>query len=205
MSERHKPESISAQQENGELDDLIRSAVATYGEAVPDSNLAQRILLRVAAEPKPIPLTRRLRLAFVLPIAACAIVLFALLQIGSNRKPQNPKGPIHIASQPGVEDVAKATGPAPPATLRARRERLPKEFGMHGTAVATEAGALPKLNVFPTPKPLSPSEKALVQFVERSPTIARNSFIDAPNQDDAPLSVAAIEIQPLETPELGMN
>jgi hypothetical protein len=205
MSERHKPESISGQQEHGERDDLIRSAIASYGDAEPDSDLAQRILLRVAAQPTPIPLSRRFRLAFALPIAACAIALFALLQIGSNRKPENPEGHTHTAIQPRIENLAKAARPAPRATLRARRERLPKTFGMHAAVVATEAGALPKRNVFPTPKPLSPSEQALVQFVERSPTIARNSFIDARNQSDAPLSVAAIEIQPLETPELGMN
>jgi len=205
MSERHKPESIRAQQEHGELDDLIRSAISSYGDAEPDSDLARRILLRAAAQPKPIPLSRRFRLAFVLPIAACAIVLFALLQIGSNRKPENSKGLPDTESQPRIENTAKAARPSPPATHRARREKLPKKFGVHETEVATETERLPKLNVFPTPKPLSPSEQALAQFVERSPTIARNSFIDVPDQGDAPLSVAAIEIQPLETPELGMN
>ena len=205
MSERFKPESMSAHPEHLELETLIRSSVASYGEAEPDSDLAQRILLRVAAEPKRTSLSQRLHWAVTLPIAACVTVLFALVQVGWIHKPEESKRQIHVASQPRNENLSAGSGPAQAANPRAKRERLPRNANLRAANSSTESDPLPKLDVFPMPKPLSPSEQALVQFVERSPAIARNSLVDAPNQDDAPLSVAAIQIQPLETPELGMN
>jgi hypothetical protein len=64
---------------------------------------------------------------------------------------------------------------------------------------------LPKLNVFPTPQPLTPSEKALVTYIAHAPEAERNALVDAQKQMDAPLSIAAIDIQPLEPPEEGGN
>lgn len=205
MSEQLKPESRNGEPEYLELDALIRSSVASYGEAEPNSDLAQRILLRVAAEPGPAVLPKRLHWVFVLPIAACVIVSFVVLQIGWIHKPKISKGQIHIANQPSGENLQTGIGPAAAANPSAKRERLHRKAYPHAASFATESDSLPKLAVFPMPKPLSPSEQALVRFVERSPAIARNSLVDAPEQDNTPLSVAAIRIQPLETPELGMN
>jgi hypothetical protein len=64
---------------------------------------------------------------------------------------------------------------------------------------------LPKREVFPTPQPLSPEERAFANFVARSTETERQSFIEAQKRDDAPLSIAAIEIQPLDPPSPGGN
>jgi hypothetical protein len=64
---------------------------------------------------------------------------------------------------------------------------------------------LPKLDVFPSPQPLSPEEKALVSFAARAPEPVRQALIDAQTQADAPLNIAAIEIQPLDPPDQGGN
>jgi hypothetical protein len=64
---------------------------------------------------------------------------------------------------------------------------------------------LPKREVFPTPQPLSPEEQAFVEFAARAPETERQLFIEAQKRDDAPLSIAAIEIQPLDPPDHGGN
>jgi hypothetical protein len=65
--------------------------------------------------------------------------------------------------------------------------------------------ALPKLDVFPTPQPLTPEEQALVAFAVRAPESERKSFIEAQRQAEAPLRIAAIEIPPIDSPDKDTN
>ena len=58
---------------------------------------------------------------------------------------------------------------------------------------------LPKLDVFPTPQPLTPEERAFVVLITQTPTPVRNALLAAQEQDDAPVHIAAIHIPPLES------
>jgi hypothetical protein len=57
---------------------------------------------------------------------------------------------------------------------------------------------LPKLDVFPTPRPLSPEEQAMVRFVATTPPSEIQAMQKAQQQQDEPLHIAAIVIQPLK-------
>jgi len=70
---------------------------------------------------------------------------------------------------------------------------------------AANATPLPKLDVFPTPQPLTRQEQALAVFAIRTPALELQALIEARKQDDAPVSITAIDIQPLEPPDQGGN
>ena len=72
------------------------------------------------------------------------------------------------------------------------------------TALA-KAQPLPKLDVFPTPRPLTPAEQALVHFAMRTPATELKHVLESQKQIDTPLNIAAITIQPIKVPELGTN
>jgi hypothetical protein len=65
---------------------------------------------------------------------------------------------------------------------------------------AATAAPLPKLDVFPTPQPLTPEEQVLAVFAAKAPLTERQALLDAQKQADAPLSIAALQIQPLDPP-----
>src|SRR5258708_16679208 len=60
--------------------------------------------------------------------------------------------------------------------------------------------ALPKLDVFPSPQPLTPQEQALVVFVAQAPETERKAVAEAQQKIKAPISVAPIHIPPLHSP-----
>jgi hypothetical protein len=62
----------------------------------------------------------------------------------------------------------------------------------------------PKLDVFPAPQPVSEQEKALLAFAQQSAE-ARQEAFEVPRNDDAPLQISAIQIQPIPQPDEGKN
>ncbi len=186
-----------------DLDLLIRSAVATYADRGPDDDLAHRILDHVAAEAAPAPARRWLPWAIALPIAAGLVALAVL----SGSKPSRPGlGKTDQASNShaplrAIAGAAPSTTPPSARTQRSKAQKRQPRFA----AEAARAAHLPKLDVFPTPRPLTPKEKALAIFAAEAPEPERRSLIEAQQQADAPLSIAAIQIQPLEPPEPGGN
>ncbi len=182
------------------LDELIRSSIATYGEPAPNSELAQRILLRIAAEAGPVARRRWLPWAVAVPIAACLIAFFVLFESRPLHTPANLTDHARVAA-PLVNNIAPA---APDQSQRENRKRLSRrDVQQHLAPVLAKAQPLPKLDVFPTPQPLTPEEQALVQFAARAPAAERKALLEEQKQPDAPLTIAAIKIQPIELPELG--
>jgi len=57
----------------------------------------------------------------------------------------------------------------------------------------------PKLDVFPTPQPLSSEERGLAVVALQAPVPLRKALVEAQEQDDAPVHIAAIHIPPLES------
>jgi hypothetical protein len=63
----------------------------------------------------------------------------------------------------------------------------------------TQPAPLPKLDVFPTPRPLTAEEQALAVFISHASDAERKALIESQKQFQAPISIAAIRIPPLET------
>jgi hypothetical protein len=203
MPEHIRPDPRQAAEPSSGLHELIRSSIATYGEPEPNSQLAQRIFQRIAAETRPVP--SRQWLPWALAMGACLIAFFALFQARPVHAPASVSNQMHIPEQAddntGRREIATV---APHQSQHERRRTLVRsDLRLHATSLLREAQPLPKLDIFPTPQPLTPAERALIQFAERTPVAERKALIEAQRQPDTPLNIAAIKIQPIEMPDLG--
>ncbi len=185
------------------FDRLIDSALANYAE--PDAGLEGRVLARIAEvrTEEGIPSRRRwFPWAVALPVAACALLIVALLlrlfvpqtparqQVQRNPAPQTQALPENARMQaPHIP----ARRPEPQPHLAAVRT-----VSRNAQQTASETAPPPKLDVFPTPQPLTAEEQALIHYVTNTPASERNTMLTAQKQSDAPISIAAIEIKPLE-------
>jgi hypothetical protein len=191
--------------EQDELDLLVRSALSTYGDPGPESGLEKRILAHIAAEG--LAATKRgwLPWAIALPVAA-GLLLLLVLSGSRHTRPlighvdQTPWQQ-HTPANAGGSNASTASRTA--ATRRAKAPLVQPSPRM--AAVTAKAAPLPKLDVFPSPQPLSPEEQALVDFAAHAPKSELKALADAQSQVDAPISIAAIQIQPLEPPDQGEN
>ena len=188
--------------EHDELDFLINSALSTYAEPDAEPGLEDRILARIAADGVPLQRRRWLPWAIALPIAAGLLVLLVL----SAYRQKEPQLAQHL-QVPLTQQTEVANAGRELSTIH-RRENAGgglRPPHTRGNIDAGRAVLLPKREVFPTPKPLSPEEQAFVEFAAKAPETDRKLFIEAQKRDDAPLSIAAIEIQPLDPPSNGDN
>jgi hypothetical protein len=197
--------------ENDELDLLIDSALSTYGDPGPDSGLDQRVLARISsahASARVAPAQRRRWLPWAIGLpAAAGLLLFFLFLAG----PKTANPPTSVAEgMAQTQQVPNITAPAEPLPVL-RQEPVPlirhvlfRPPSRPGKQ-ANRSAALPKLDIFPTPQPLTPAEQALVVFALRAPESERQSFIEAQKQAEAPLRIAAIEIPPLDSPDKDTN
>ncbi|MDE3150299.1 MAG: hypothetical protein KGL37_12590 [Acidobacteriota bacterium] len=190
-------------------DVLIDAALATYADPGPDSGLDRRVMARIseariAAEPA--PRRRWLPWAIALPAAACLLLFLLVLS-----------GPKQLHPPSSNPEQANQSQEAPIAVARTAPSTAPQALPAHGTkapghgprsratALAAKPAPLPKLDVFPTPRPLTPEEQALVEFAAHATKAERESFFAAQQQADEPLQIVAIQIPPLEPPAPGTN
>ena len=144
------------------LDDQLDAALANYAAVEPRAGLEERILAHLQAER-----ARPTRVAWWrwATVAACALVLVALLawrldRSGQNRAVRHPAIPQRQV-QPQVEaNAANTRRPIPPPVRKHRRNPV--------QAPLTPA-AQPKLDQFPSPEPLSEQEKLLADYVADHP------------------------------------
>jgi hypothetical protein len=193
------------------LDLLIRSSLETYGDPGPDSHLVQRVLARVASEGEGERARRAKRAhlligwGIALPVAACLII--AILFVVSKSLHNSANGTIQArVTPPGSTHVGLGGSikNSPLVTSRHSKVAVPLRYLSHTEAMVT-VQHLPKLDVFPVPQPLTHEEQAFAAYVARVPEAERKSLIDTEKQVDAPLSIAALEIQPIAPPDTGGN
>lgn len=189
--------------ERDELDLLVHSALSSYADPDTESGLEERILARIAAEGIPAPRRRWLPWAIALPIAAGLLLLLVFsgsrhTQPLTSRANQAPL----LQRSPAVADHPGSTTESPATTAQHAKASL-HERHPGREAVIGKAAPLPKLDIFPTPQPLTPEERTFIVFVAQAPETERQSFIEAQKQATAPLSIVAIEIQPLGPPDHG--
>jgi hypothetical protein len=194
-----------------EFDRLLRSSLETYADHGPDSDLAERVLARIAAEGERERMRRTerrhlvIRWAIALPVAACLVVVMVLA--GLRALHNAPDGANQARVVPPKSNNAGRVGPIVNSpSIAARHNDASRSLRHSARAVATaRVQRLPKLDVFPTPQPLTPEEQAFAAYVARVPEAERKSLIDTEKQVDAPLSIAALEIQPIAPPDTGGN
>lgn len=191
--------------EKNELDLLIDSAIATYGGA--EEGLEDRILARAAEMQDTRRLVRRRlwMLAIAVPVAACLLLLILVPHWRVESPPKENAGP--------YSTTARNVQPAPAPLAGTTRQESQHGAKQSPIRIAPAAArqkvmghpSLPKLDVFPTPQPLSPEEQALLAFATQAPDKDRRAVVDAQQSQDAPLAIASIKIPPIAPPEEGKN
>ena len=156
-----------------ELDRMIDGALASYSDAEPLAGIEQRLVNRVHAVRN-----RRRWLAWGVGAAVTASVVVGMSWSG--HKTIREKTPVAVAR------VRRQASPPKTAVISAPRARVRVKR-------AARPRALPKLEQFPTPTPLTAEERALVAFVRGNEEEARQVL--AANEDR--IQIEGIQIQRL--------
>jgi hypothetical protein len=191
--------------EKDDLDLLIDSALATYADPGPDSGLEDRVLVTLAAvrtETSRVRTRWRSRWvpwAVAVPIAAG--LLFLWLSPWRDKPvpaagPQEAREGAPTAIAPHVNSSSEVRSGSPHRrTVRVIQPTAPVQ--------TAQTASLPKLDVFPTPQPLTAEERALVMVVTQTPLPAREALVEAQSLDASPVRIAEIHIPPLKPPDQG--
>ena len=180
--------------EHDDLDLLLDSALKSYAESDASPNLEQSVLARIAAEPSNAPRPRWIPSAIALPLAAC-LLLFALFM--SRKTHFEPTA--HVSQAPSLPLEAPPAAPHPgdvhhtQARSHLKSARPTQLAGLHVSP--------PKLDVFPTPQPLTAEERTLAAIANETPVPVRKALVEAQSQAIAPLHIAAIRIPPIQPPD----
>ncbi|HME35405.1 MAG TPA: hypothetical protein VKF84_09210 [Candidatus Sulfotelmatobacter sp.] len=164
MTETHKHPDDA---QHDELDRTLDAALAKYAAVEPRAGLEDRILANLQAERTRLPNRAWWRWGYAVAMVVALIV--AILAWKTAR-------PSHavIVERPAVGNrqeqkpsprLAKAGAESRPIPVRVGRTRVPPP----NSAIAA---ASPKLDVFPSPRPLSEEELALAQYVRNFPSDA---------------------------------
>ncbi len=191
------------QDEHGQLDRVLDSALATYADPGPASGLERRILSRIANEASPAPRRRWLAWAVALPIAASLLLFMIVSHPWTSQLSTTPEAhAFRQLARPSIETTNRPA--AHPAPIRRSKASLRKPRLAQKT-LAADSTRPPKCDIFPSLQPLSPEEQSLVNFAMHAPKSERESLLAAQREADAPLRINAIEIKPLEPPAAGPN
>jgi len=154
--------------ESGPLDRVFDAALAKYAAVEPRIGFEDRILANLRSKNAAPPQTLW---RWSWATAAAAIVIIAGLLAWRSSRPSHPV----IANHPAVENnsgnpVHKvASAPTKPEPSPSHRSG-PQSSTRPPLATST---AYPKLDVFPSPQPLSEAELALAQYVRSFPSDAK--------------------------------
>jgi len=167
--------------ESGELDRTIDAALAKYASAEARDGLEERILanLRTADAQS----AQRMWRHWGLTAALTAVLIVAAAVVWRWNQPTVPPVAMHppALKQAPVPDLAnRDENSAPPR--RSMQHRRPRRSPEGAIAVAG-----PKLDVFPSPLPLSEQEKILAAYVARYPdhaALVAVARMDALRQED---------------------
>jgi len=185
-----------------QLDELLDSALATYAE--PRTGLEQRILARVeqARFSRGTPWRRWLGWGLAATLAASLLLYFEVSGGWHRRMNAEQTAPRQEqAASPRVPDASQES-------IRSLPSRAPKwasaPIRHRSTWGEMTVATTPKLDVFPAPQALSAQEQALVELVAQPPDVQRQ-ILEKTRQNEAPLSIAAIQIPPIPPPDEGQK
>jgi hypothetical protein len=192
-----------------ELDSLLDRALVTYADPGVAPDLAGRVLASI----QHIDGRRRPDkwLPLVVGVAAFAGLLFVTLFLA-----RHAAQPASIS--PTVE-LAKPHKSGPAGHMEENKsdaERTTRVVTSHFPLKTTYSGrggfggriheqAVPRLEVFPAPAPLTVEERALATLVSQSSGDISQSIADRQKNAAEPVRIAAIQIQPINPPVNGEN
>jgi hypothetical protein len=204
------------------MDDRIDRALRSYSEPaeLPEARVA---LARVMERARASESQRRVRWVWGAAMAAGLAVMVAVGVVWMMRGPRRveiagtPKAPGVAANRYGTpisEDgralreshVSNSREMGQPLNPSVDRTHHATRGAMGGTdarrlRVKAGAGSLPKLDVFPTPQPLSEQEAALLAFANQVPAKLQQQVVEAQAHLGDPIVIAELEIAPLESGE----
>lgn len=181
-----------------ELDRLLDSALATYADPGPDSGLEQRILGRMANEAASAPRRRWLPWAMAAS-AAAGLLLFVVLSRPSGHHPPAASPQHAQVTPPSLAAPAEDANPPVSRPDLTRRIESPARIPRPRQVAAVDRSApLPKLEVFPTPHPVTRQERSLAQFAARAPQPVQEALARSLEQG-VPLTVPSIHTLPVAT------
>ncbi len=192
---------------DNDLDLLLNSALSTYADKGSDSGLEQRILARVAhaqatAEFRAAGRRHWLPRILALPVAACLLLFFTMPRTA--RQTTETSKHSQSQTQQVISSLDQQSAPVLPKSIH-RTAKSAARPEHEKASSATIAPPLPKLEVFPTPQPLTPQEQALLRYTTQIPEPQRAALLETPKPVDAQLNIAAIRIPPLEITEDAKN
>jgi hypothetical protein len=182
-------------EEQDELDRVLDRVLSEYS-AEPRSGITERVLWRVRREGQA---TRRAGPAWALwgraRVASLLVSLLVagmfLFRNGLREEPANAKQTAG-GGQANSMKAAVVVEPAPAAGV------IPRSQEVEGTIRASlRRSELPKLDVFPTPSPLTPAELALVKITEAVPSEAAARREGADTVQLESIRIPVLEIKPL--------
>lgn len=184
--------------DHDELDRMLDSALSTY--AAPSRGFEERLLRSMASIPGAVRMRRRrwLLWALALPAAACLILAIFVLQ---PRRPSQAAGVQRARKQATITRAVPGLRPEVSPLHVARQNQ--RKNSSHLTLSAS-AAPLPKLDVFPTPQPLTSEEKVLVETASGNPTAEREALLQS-NAPVTPLDIASLKIPPLVVSDEGKH
>jgi hypothetical protein len=166
MPDNHEPIAGGLNQTMDPLDPVLDAALAKYAASAPRAGLEERVLANLRAERTRAPERSWWRWGF----ATVAAVLVIGAVLAWRAKPSH----LVLVNRPAE------TQPAPtraPQTANAAAEavpvRVPPMRKQSRRPTSMKLAANPKLDVFPSPRPLSEEELALARYVRNFPSDAK--------------------------------
>jgi hypothetical protein len=154
-----------------ELDSTLDAALANYAAVEPRAGLENRVLSNLRAERSPVPDRAGWRWS-----VAGALIAVALALAWRSGKPSHPVASNRSLTAPQVskEPAAPRVATGGEKQTRGNRARSPELAVMRRPTIdrappKAVAAALPKLDQFPSPRPLSEQEKILASYIEQFP------------------------------------
>lgn len=130
-------------------------------------------------------------------VPVCLLLIGAMLAVWRMRVPRTPDI-VRAPRAPGV--ITTPTLPEQAAMARSPLPEAKKTNAVHSFAhqqSPAKLKALPRLAVFPTPRPLTPEEQALVTFAQHGPPAVQRAVLNDQQHWDDPIIVAGLSRQPL--------
>ncbi len=184
-----------------EFDGLIDDALASYSRVEPRPGFEARVLAHVHGAPK------RVLWPWAIAIpAALAIALVAGIGLRQSLPPPTvamakpPQAQLTVlASVPSRLPLADARGSEEPILRRDREGAVVSNYVGQDTRrpAPRPPRALPKLDRFPTPAPLTDQERVLLALAARSPELVREMFAEPQTPQVEPIRIEEIRIEPL--------
>jgi hypothetical protein len=154
--------------EQDEFDRVLDAALAKYTAAEPRAGLEERVLANLRAEEARVPDHAWWRWSAVATVAVVIVVVLALsLKSDKASHPlvaNHPSTPTQAPREQGTEIVSNAHGSG---TRPSRPSTAPKP-AMQPSPPEVAIARAPKLEQFPSPRPLSEQEKLLQNYVAQN-------------------------------------